>query len=133
MEIAGEGVVARVVLDVAEARLKITASWEEEVRFRIKVAGKGQRASALVGEITCSVVFRCHGVVVGCIFIGAAKHFLLVTYAVAIVVVDAVALTIHKRRGRVEAIGVVGNRGVGVEVACGCIGCLLYTSPRPRD
>ena len=112
-------------MDVAEARLKIAASWEEEVRLRVKVAGKGQRASALVGEITCSVVFRRHGVVVGRIRIGAAKHFLLVTHAVAIVVVDAVALTIHKRRGRVGAIGVVGNRGIGIVVARGCIGAPL--------
>jgi hypothetical protein len=110
-------VVAGSLVGAANATREVTQVDNDVVRFGIVVASERKQTSC---HQTTSVVLRGRWVVPGVAFFSASKHFQFVANAVAIRIVDAVALAVHKLVREITAVVVDGR--IHVVVASQVVG-----------
>ena len=115
--VASVGVVANGVVHKAEARFKVTTSWEVIVCPWVVVARKWKDAASYQGEVTGAVVLRGGRIVIDGLRIRATIDFKFVTNPISVRVIQTCALAIGERRGRIGAAVVLGHRSIAVVVA----------------
>ena len=80
----------------AEARGEFAAARQVEIGLRVVVACERKVAASCCTEVTRSVVFCRSRVVVYSFGIGASEDFFFVTHAIAIEVIQAHSVAVHK-------------------------------------